>query len=1010
LPGAKVTIGRPLPTYRVHLLDAKLLPVPEGTVGELFIGGPGVARGYAGHPELTRERFLPDPFSPAESGERLYRTGDLGRLTISGELEFLGRVDSQVKIRGYRIELSEIESVLLEFPAVQAAVVSTFRPQAEVESQELVAYLVLSAAAELELREVDRVLRERLPPYMIPGYIELVAALPVLPSGKVDRAALPRPSSARRRSDSERISPRGGLEVAIAAVFERFLQVPKLSAGDDFFRELGGHSLLAAQVVSTLRKDARMRHLGLSDLYAHPTVKKLAAHVARLKATLAPRLLPRREAPQPQTVSIAACGLAQAMALGFIFALPGLFALWQRHWLSATSGSLLLGALGCGLITLAYVPLSALLAIAAKWLFIGRFKAGTYPLWGGYYLRWWLVRRLNDRVPLYLFTGSPILNLYFRLMGAKVGRGCYLGSQNAFCFDLLEIGDAAAINSGAYVLGYSVDNGVLIIGGAKIGEQAVVGSHSVIGVGACLGKDAVLLERSLLPPGALLKEGCHASGSPAAAHPASEAEAAHEPCRAAASAGVLFGFSLAAFGLLPAIPLLATASGISLLLFAKERWSGLCAILLSPVGAALEVSVLCTTIIALKALFQRQAPNGRHRLYGGAHLCKWISDKLVETSLHFTQALYATVYLPPFLRALGAKIGRHAEVSTISDITSELLELGDETFIADGASVGPARVERGFVNLAKVSVGCRSFIGNAALVPQGAAIPSGCLIGVQSIPPAGPIDPDTSWVGLPPIFLPRRQLMSGFPDELTFRPSRRLYALRCAYELLRIGLPPMLIMLSFLGLWAGIEQVYARHSLLLTVLALPVLGFGFSGAATLVIALLKWLLIGRYRPRVEPLWSHFVRRTELITGLYENVTVPLLLEPLLGTPFARTVLGLFGAKIGRGVFLETTFLTEFDLVEVADGANVARGVSLQTHLFEDRIMKMAPVRVGARCSAGERSVVLYDSAMEADSSLGPLSLLMKGEVLGAGSKWIGSPARPLALSASQDSEALDSVS
>ena len=165
-------------------------------------------------------------------------------------------------------------------------------------------------------------------------------------------------------------------------------------------------------------------------------------------------------------------------------------------------------------------------------------------------------------------------------------------------------------------------------------------------------------------------------------------------------------------------------------------------------------------------------------------------------------------------------------------------------------------------------------------------------------------------------------------------------------------------------------------------------------AATFSVAALEWLLIGRYRPRFEPLWSHFVRRTELITGLYENVTAPQLLRFLLGTPFIWPMLRLFGVKLGRRVLLLTTYMSEFDLVEIGDECSIGPGVSLQTHLFEDRVMKMSHVRIGSDCTIGERSVILYDSKMKDGSRLGNLSLLMKGETLGEGAIE-GSPAQPM---------------
>lgn len=194
-PGRAVTIGRALPTYRIVLLDEDLRRVPDGTVGEIRIGGPGVAAGYLNRPELTAERFLNDP--RITGGGRLYRTGDLGRVLADGEIEYLGRADSEVKIRGHRIDLQEIESVLMEHPQVAVAAIA---PHPDAPTEDLVAYLGLPRAGhdrDAIIGQLGDALRQRLPPSMVPAYVDTLDELPMMPSGKVDRARLPaRPAPA----------------------------------------------------------------------------------------------------------------------------------------------------------------------------------------------------------------------------------------------------------------------------------------------------------------------------------------------------------------------------------------------------------------------------------------------------------------------------------------------------------------------------------------------------------------------------------------------------------------------------------------------------------------------------------------------------------------------------------------------------------------------------------------------------------------------------------------------
>jgi non-ribosomal peptide synthetase-like protein len=338
-------------------------------------------------------------------------------------------------------------------------------------------------------------------------------------------------------------------------------------------------------------------------------------------------------------------------------------------------------------------------------------------------------------------------------------------------------------------------------------------------------------------------------------------------------------------------------------------------------------------------------------------------------------------------------MGARAEVSTVAHMDPDLLELGDESFTADLAVIGSVRYHRGTIALGATKVGARSFVGNSALLPGGTQLPGGSLIGVLSVAPSGPIEPGSSWLGSPPIFLPRRQPSAKFDESVTFRPTARLYALRLSIEFFRLTLPAVLgygFLLAGALSFLHLARVCSAPGLLAV---LPALYLTLALLAVGLVAGLKWLVVGRYRPRVEPLWSHFVWRTELITGLYENTAVPALLAPLTGTPFLPVLLRLFGARVGKRVWADTTFLTEFDLVRVGDDAEVGGATALQTHLFEDRVMKMSAVTVGTGCSVGSRTVVLYDATLEDGARLDSLSLAMKGETLPAGSRWRGIPAR-----------------
>ncbi|HTN88778.1 MAG TPA: amino acid adenylation domain-containing protein [Sorangium sp.] len=269
-----VLIGKPIANTQVHVVDARLNPLPPGVAGELLIGGRGVARGYLNRPALTAERFIADPFSK-ESGARLYRTGDLARWNERGGLEFLGRNDHQVKIRGFRLELGEIEAALSAHPSVRASVVVMLENVPG--DKRLVAYVVLQQGSALSVGALREHVRKTLPAYMEPSAFVVLDALPLTPNGKVDRRGLPAPDAARAGDAQTYAAPRTPAEELLAGIFAEVLGVEQVGVHDDFFA-LGGHSLLATQVISRIRA-AFGTELPLRLLFKTPTVAGLGAQV-----------------------------------------------------------------------------------------------------------------------------------------------------------------------------------------------------------------------------------------------------------------------------------------------------------------------------------------------------------------------------------------------------------------------------------------------------------------------------------------------------------------------------------------------------------------------------------------------------------------------------------------------------------------------------------------------------------------------------------------------------------
>ena len=303
---SRIAIGRAVPNARTYVLGRRLDLLPAGSDGELYIGGAGLARGYLGRPDLTADRFVPNPFAPedgAAPGERLYRTGDLARLRPDGALEFRGRADHQVKIRGFRVELGEIEAALRR-SGVRDAVVAL---HGEGTDKRLVAWVVPGeAGGALQTGELRAALKESLPEYMIPAAFVVLEALPLTTSGKVDRRALPAPDTSRPEIDADYAAPRNPIQEVLAGIWSELLGVERVGIDDDFF-QLGGHSLLVAKLAARVRQVFGIE-LSLVEVFKKPTVTELADAIEKAErgnvGSELPELPPIRRAPRDQPIPL----------------------------------------------------------------------------------------------------------------------------------------------------------------------------------------------------------------------------------------------------------------------------------------------------------------------------------------------------------------------------------------------------------------------------------------------------------------------------------------------------------------------------------------------------------------------------------------------------------------------------------------------------------------------------------------------------------------------------------
>ena len=735
--------------------------------------------------------------------------------------------------------------------------------------------------------------------------------------------------------------------------------------------------------------------MSVVDIYKHPILKDLAKDLESRQNIQSKKKEEHRDFYKPSSLSYYSCWFFQGVSLIFLSFLFGIewlgpFFVYSYYY-QADYGiidSLLIMLLTYFLL----MPALSLLAVIFKWLIIGQIKPGKYKLWGLYYFRFWVVDKIIAISPAGYFAGTPIINIFYRLLGAKIGKDTYINVHTASAFDLLTVGNNVSICTDTHIKGYVMKDGYLHIGSIEIEDDCFVGTRCCLSENTKMERNSSLEDLSLLPTGAAIPANENWQGSPAEKIGINSKVQSIKVWKSSHFLLYLVGVFI-----IPLITMLAYFPGMMLITHIDYSRDDYHFLWLTIVVAVSFVLLLCLIIALLKWLMLGNIKEGKYPIGSLFYYRKWFFDQLMTLSLQVIGTLYTTLYLQFWFKLLGVKIGKRSEISTVEFISPDLLVAGDECFLADSVSIGASHVRNGYISIARTYIGNRTFVGNSAVVSPGTVLGNGVLVGVLSKMKTENIPtPDgTSWFGSPAVYLPRRDVNKDFSMTRTYKPTPRLFALRYFIEFFRVTLPATLFIIMASMITNITSYLQVDFDLLQLMFIFPLLYIAASIAGFIVLALFKWIVIGCYRPSHKPLWSGFVWRSELVTGLYENFGVLFFLNVLTGTPFIKLPLWLLGCKIGKRTCINTTQVTEFDLVKVGDYSALNDNCIMQTHLFEDRVMKMSYVDIGKECSVGGMSVVLYDSKMEDGSKLDNLSVLMKGETLSKMATFVGAPAKPI---------------
>jgi non-ribosomal peptide synthetase-like protein len=642
-----------------------------------------------------------------------------------------------------------------------------------------------------------------------------------------------------------------------------------------------------------------------------------------------------------------------------------------------------------GYVVLLSAPGRAGMAIVARRLLLGGLRPGRYPRRGGMASRVWFVDRLGDLLHLNSMAGTPWAGRIARLLGADVAPTARLATLPPPA-SLIQVGEMATLEADVDVHGWWIEGDEMVVGELRVGPGARVGTRSVLMPGADIGAGAEIEPGSVVSTA--VPAGERWAGSPARhVGAAGGSWPAQAPPREARpwlwkgmfAAGTLLVGVLSLVAAVPGIVLLDAVGSLS----ASVSVTTVALIVASPLLAAtFVVSEAILNALAFRGASRFIRP-GWHGDEGATAWALWFTGQIQEASLTTLFPLYGSVFTRAWLRLHGVQVGPRTEVSTAASL-NRLVTLGSTSMVADHPMFAAVRANRGWLHLQTIEVGDRTFIGNGGLVTGGTTIGDGCLIGIETNAPLHAPD-GTSWFGVPALELPR--VPDAVDPARTTNPPRHLVLARSATEVVRILLPTSVsIVLGALVLLA-IEAAGAAAGTPAMVAVAPLVVAAAAVGAVLVTVVVKWVVIGRYRPGEHALWSWLVWRDEIVNSCQEQLAGEWLLQKAQGTPILSAYLRAMGARVGRDVWCDTLAVTEFDMVALGDGCAVNRGACLETHLFHDRLLRIGPTEMGAGSTLGPVSAILPDTKVGAGCVVGGRSVVLRGEELPAGSRWHGSP-------------------
>ncbi|MGL3807247.1 Pls/PosA family non-ribosomal peptide synthetase [Paeniglutamicibacter sp. R2-26] len=835
-------------------------------------------------------------------------------------------------------------------------------------------------------------------------------------------------SLAMALAPEEDATPQVQLQGRLGEVLADVLGIEEVPADSDFFQDLGADSLVMAKFCARVRKQPDLPQISMKEIYNSPTIAALAAALhAPSQQDRPPVLLPvlasMPQTPPPmdaRTWEYITCGALQVLVYIGYCLLAGVIAVVGYHWLFPEAGPGNYYWPGYGvdfwviyLRSVAYASvvfvLMCILPVAAKWIFVGRFRPREIRIWSLAYFRFWLVKALMRTSPLSLMAGSPLTTFYLRAMGAKVGRNVMIMTNRLpICTDLLTIGEGTVIRKDVMLNGYRAHGGVIQVGGVTLGKDVTIGEGSVLDINTSMGDRSQLGHRSTLYTGQAVPAGERWHGSPGRRTEANFSTVKPTPYRPWRRG------TFAVFQLLATLGLGRTMLGLAVMLFilayppvaallepqplAFANW-----VIYADAAAFADLGVFGGMVLALVAIMTvprllqlAVKPDTVYPLFG-------LQDAAARTMARLTnnpmlgKVFGDSSYVVNYVRAIGYRQPQVQQTGSNLGLAFKhgnpfLSTIGTGTMIADGVSFMNADYSATSFKVSRAAIGAHNFLGNAIFYPAGARTGDNCLLATMvAVPIEGPVRHDVGLLGSPAFEIPRSVLRDALPDEHQSRSRfRRDLAAKNRHNLRTMALLMLVrslnASLALLAMFAGLEMydqfgiLALSASFVLMLVVGLLLGIGIEHAVTGFKPL---------RPRLCSIYNPYFWRHERYWKLMAESRYYALFN---GTPFKPMVWRLLGVRIGSRVFDDGCALHERSLVTIGSRCTLNAGSAIQSHSQEDGMFKSDYNVIGDDVTLGVGSLVHYGVTIEDGVVVATDSFVMKGSTLTQGSVWGGNPA------------------